>query len=347
MKKRMLTLLLLPAAAVCMLSPIAMCADSPAGANAGAAASTAGPVLAPPPAFSSTPPATSSSAPAPSGVSDPSYLIVPDDVLRMDVWGEPQLTGAQLAVTSSGTVSLPFVGEIKVSGLTSTEVEKIVSDKLEEAEILADARVQISLISIHRPQARILGAVQRPCSFDFKVGDTILDAIAQGGSYAEDAMLEAATLTHRDSDQSIKIDLRKLFAGELNPNDYKLQNGDAIYIPHEDYRNKFYVFGQVYRPGQYSLKEKTDVLTAISLAGGQLPRASVRNTVVVRTNAQGKAERVKADIRSLFDKGDLTQNVALNAGDIVIVPETKTPDLSKIGQVLSAIVNVGYLGRLF
>ena len=86
-------------------------------------------------------------------------------------------------------------------------------------------------------------------------------------------------------------------------------------------------------------------LTAISLAGGQLPRASVRNTVVVRADADGKPQRVKANLTRLFDKGDLTQNIMLESGDIVIVPETKTPDLAKIGQIINAIVNIGVLRR--
>jgi protein involved in polysaccharide export with SLBB domain len=135
------------------------------------------------------------------------------------------------------------------------------------------------------------------------------------------------------------------FAGDLTQN-LKLQNGDALYIPHEDYHNKFYVFGQVNRPGQYSLKDKTDVLTAISLAGGQTPRATVRKTVVVRTTG-GKTEKVNANLSALFDKGDLSQNIALQTGDIVIVPETKSPDIGKIAQYLGAMVNLRYLGGLF
>lgn len=331
MNMRVLRLLFVSiTAVVCMISSIAVAADPPADTSAAAAT---------PPVLSTAP------LPTPTIISDPSYLLVPDDVIRMDVWGEPQLSGAQLAVTPNGTVSIPYLGEVNVVGLTQTEVAKIVSKKLEEAEILADAKVQITLISIHRPQARILGAVQRPCAFDFKDGDTVLDAIAQGGSYSDDAMLEAATLTRKDSDTPIQIDLKKLFAGDISQN-HKLQNGDALYIPHEDYRNKFYVFGQVNRPGQYSLKDKTDVLTAISLAAGQTQRASVRNTIVVRSTG-GKPEKVNANLRRLFEEGDLSQNIALQAGDIVIVPETKSPDLAKIGQILGAIVNVGYLGRLF
>lgn len=314
------------AAGMCLSAPsFAAIVDPPAGV-----------VVAPAPIpIATTAPA---SIPTTAPISDPNYRIMVDDVLRLDVWGEPQLTGPQMAVTPSGTVSMPFLGEISVVGLTQTEVAKIVATKLQEAEILADARVQISLVTMHRPQFRILGAVQRPGSFEFKDGDTILDAIAQGGSYSEDAMLESASLTRKE--ETIKINLRELLAGDLTKN-YKLQNGDALYVPHEDYKNKFYVMGQVYKPGAYSLKDKTDVLTAIFLAGGQLPRASVKNTVVVRDGS-----RLKVDIGRLYDKGDMSQNIALQTGDIVIVPETKALDWGKISQMIGTVVNVLYLRRL-
>ena len=317
---------------------IAVCVTLCASCFAADADLPAGTVVAPvtPPTAATLP----SSAPSTVAISDPNYLIVADDVLRLDVWGEPQLTGAQMAVTPSGTVSIPFLGEMKVVGLTQTEVAKLIATRLQEAEILADARVQVSLIQMHRPQARILGAVQRPGAFEFKDGDTVFDAVAQGGSYAEDAMLESASLTRKDSDKSIPIDLRKLFAGDLTQN-YKLQNGDTLYVPHEDYKNKFYVMGQVYRPGAFSLKDKTDVLTAINLAGGSLPRASVKNTVVVRDGT-----RMKVDMGRLYDKGDMSQNIALQTGDIVIIPETKAMDWNKISQVISTVVNVMYLRRL-
>lgn len=295
-------------------------------------------------AVATAPVLTTAPPPANTAVSDPDYHIVVDDVLRLDVWGEQTLSGAQMAVTPNGSISVPFLGEITVLGMTQAEVSKIIATKLQEAEILADAKVQISLVQMHRPQARILGAVQRPCSFEFKDGDTILDAIGQGGSYAEDAMLESASVTRKDSDQPLPINLKKLFAGDLSQN-YKLQNGDAIYVPHEDYHNKFYVFGQVYKPGQYSLKDNTDVLTAISLAGGQLPRASIRRTIIVRATG-GKPEKVNADLNRLFGRGDMSQNVTLKAGDIVIVPETKSPDLNKIGQAIGAVFNAVYLRKL-
>ncbi len=223
-------------------------------------------------AAASTPPAT---------VADADYRIAEEDVLRMDVWGEPQLSNMQIPVPPGGKISVPYLGDMQAAGLTQAELAQQISKKLADAEIVYDARVQISVYVLHQPQVYVFGAVQRPSSFPFKTGATVLDAIALAGSYSDDAMLEAASITHKDSDQSVPLNLKKLFENDLTQN-YELQNGDKIYIPHEDYNNKIFVLGQVNRPGVYSLKDNTTVLSAISLASGQTPDGSVRNTVVVR-----------------------------------------------------------------
>ena len=289
--------------------------------------------------------AEGSVAPIASTTVEANYRIAEEDVLRMDVWGEPQLSQMQMQVTPGGKVNVPFLGEMQVLGLTLTEVSDQIAKKLAELEIIYEAKVQITLLSLHRPQVRILGAVQRSGSFEFKEGDTILDAIAQGGSYSDDAMLESATLTHQGESTQIPIDLKKLLAGDLTQNE-KLKNGDAIYIPHEDYNNKVFVMGQVNRPGAYPLKDNMTLTTAISLAGSQTERGNIRRSVIVRGDRTGKSERVQCNLNQLFDKGDLSQDVVLKAGDIIVVPESKKIDWNKISQIIGTIVNVGYIRRM-
>lgn len=271
------------------------------------------------------------------------YQLMEEDVLRLDVWGEPQLSNQQMQVTPDGKVNVAFVGEMQAAGLTQAELIASIGRKLEEAGILISPKVQITLINMHRPSMRVLGQVQRPGEVLFKEGDTIMDAIAQAGSYASDAWLEKATLTHKGSDKPIPIDLRKLLAGDMSQN-YQLQKGDTLYIPPEDYQNKIYVLGMVNRPGIYSLKEKTTILDAITLASGPTERGALKSTVVVRGDPT-KPQKVQANLTKLFDKGDLSQNIILQPGDVVIVPETKKPDWNKIGQVLSTVLNLGYLRR--
>jgi polysaccharide export outer membrane protein len=284
------------------------------------------------------------SDPATNVPADPNYRIVAEDALRLDVWGESQLSAMQFQVTPGGTINVPYLGEIEVAGLTQTEIAEKIARMLAEQDIVYDAKVQITLISMHKPQVRVLGAVTRPGSWDFKDGDTVFDAIGFAGSYREDAMLESATLTHKDADHQIPVDIKKLLAGDMSQN-HTLTNGDVIYIPHEEYNNKIYVLGQVNRPGQYSLKDNTTMLAAISLAGGATEKGSIRDTVLMRGDP-AKPERIKANFGKLFDTGDMSQDLVLNPGDVVVVPDSKKFDWQKVASVVSTMVNLSYLRRV-
>lgn len=274
---------------------------------------------------------------------DPDYRISEEDVLRIDVWGEPQLANMQAQVTPDGKINVAFVGAIQAAGLTVDELRQEIVRKYAEQDMIYDAKIQVTLLSRRPLTARVLGEVTRPGAVVFKEGDTILDAIAQAGSYTNNAMLERATLTHKNSNRPIPIDLQKMLKGDLSQN-YPLRDGDAVYIPPEDYENKIYVVGHVMRPGIYALKDKTSVLDALSLAGGPTPRGALRGTTVVRGDP-AKPEKVPVDMTRLFDKADLSQDILLQSGDVVVVPESKSPDWQKISSILSTVLNITYIRR--
>ena len=273
------------------------------------------------------------------------YRIAEEDILRLDVWGEAQLSNMQMSVTPDGKINVPYLGMMQAAGLTQAEVTKQIADALAEADILYNAKIQLSIVVMHERVARVLGQVNRPGAIVFKDGDTILDAIAQAGSYTDNAWLEKTTLTNKDAEKPIGIDLRKMLdKGDLSEN-FTLQEGDTIHIPPEDYNNKVFVFGHVYKPGIYDLRDNLTLLTAISMAGGATERGTLRATTVVRGGGENP-EVVPCNLNRLFDKADLSQDIALQAGDVVIVPESKKPDWGKISSILSTILNVTYIRRL-
>jgi len=82
---------------------------------------------------------------------------------------------------------------------------------------------------------------------------------------------------------------------------------------------KIYVLGRVNKPGEYMVGHTTDVLQALSLAGGLTPFAAENDIKVVRRHhgEQRVYEFRYGDAR----KGkDLTQNILLQRGDVVMVP---------------------------
>lgn len=276
---------------------------------------------------------------------EPDYLIQEEDVLRMDVWGEPQLSNLQMQVTPDGKVNVPYIGEMVVKGLTQAQITKGIAEKFEEEEILIKPRVVITLLSMHRPTVRVLGAVQKSGEFFFKDGDRVLDAVAQAG-YLDNSWLEKATLTRRDQDGQLvvkEVNLQDILNGNHSEN-IKLQKGDVLNIPPEEYQNKFFVMGQVMRPMMYDLKDNTTVLAALNLAGGPTERAAMSATMIIRGDP-ANPEKVKCDLAKMFEKADLSQNIVLQPGDVVYVPETKKPNWGKISQILSTISSFTYIRR--
>jgi polysaccharide export outer membrane protein len=82
---------------------------------------------------------------------------------------------------------------------------------------------------------------------------------------------------------------------------------------------RVYIIGQVSKPGSFVMNPRMSVLQALSLAGGMTPFAAVNDVIVLR--GTGAAQRTLSFHYGEVSKGrGLSQNVMLEAGDVVIVP---------------------------
>jgi polysaccharide export outer membrane protein len=83
--------------------------------------------------------------------------------------------------------------------------------------------------------------------------------------------------------------------------------------------NAVYVIGQVLKPGQLVMNPTINVLQALSMAGGANPYAKLDGIIVIRSTAGG--QRVLPFKYGQVSAGkELSQNVDLESGDVVVVP---------------------------
>jgi len=83
--------------------------------------------------------------------------------------------------------------------------------------------------------------------------------------------------------------------------------------------NAVYVIGQVLKPGQLIMNPTINVLQALSMAGGANPYAKLDSIIVIRSTPGG--QRVLPFKYGQVSSGkDLSQNVDLESGDVVVVP---------------------------
>ena len=138
-------------------------------------------------AASSAPTFAQSPVVAPSVLSEAeaaNYQLGPGDKLSVITFDEPQLTGI-FAVGASGSVSLPWVGDVPASGHTEAEIRDQIVTRLKNGFIL-NPQVSIQVLSL-RPYF-ILGEVNKPGQYPFLSGLTVMAAVAtaEGFTYRAD-----------------------------------------------------------------------------------------------------------------------------------------------------------------
>jgi protein involved in polysaccharide export with SLBB domain len=107
------------------------------------------------------------------------YRLGSGDKLRVTVFGEKDLSG-DFDVNDQGVVALPLIGPVQVAGKTINEVEAIITQKYGK-DYLVNPRVNVEVLN-YRP-FYILGEVQKPGSYPYVGGMTVLNAVALAGGY--------------------------------------------------------------------------------------------------------------------------------------------------------------------
>jgi polysaccharide export outer membrane protein len=82
------------------------------------------------------------------------------------------------------------------------------------------------------------------------------------------------------------------------------------------------IVGQVVRPQALAFREGMTVLDAILAVGGLGPFAAGNRSKLVRVK-DGKQEELRVKLEDLVNRGDMSQNVTLRAGDVLVVPESR------------------------
>ena len=88
----------------------------------------------------------------------------------------------------------------------------------------------------------------------------------------------------------------------------------------EDLKPRFYITGEVLRPGYFVIRTKLDVLQAIAMAGGFSPFAAKRR-IQIRRKINGIESTFVFDYNDFFSGTNVDDNIRLRAGDVIIVPE--------------------------
>jgi len=110
---------------------------------------------------------------------DTNYRLGPGDKLHVQVLGAEDLTG-DYAVGDNGTVSTPMIGDVKAAGLTRSQLERAMEQKLGQG-YLRNPKVSVTILT-YRP-FYIYGEVTKPGEYPYASGMRVMSAVATAGGF--------------------------------------------------------------------------------------------------------------------------------------------------------------------
>lgn len=163
----------------------------------------------------------------------------------------------------------------------------------------------------------ILGAVKAPGAYMLRATSRLMDAISRAGGIAADGDSTRATLTRHSGDVSVEtVDMEAIMAGAIEQN-VQLHDGDIIFVP-ETIR-EVSIFGEVARPGVYTIRERTSLLEALALAGGITQMGDAGTVRLTRRRPDESLMMVEFNLDQPSQTPDPGAWI-LGSGDVIYVP---------------------------
>ena len=199
------------------------------------------------------------------------YVLSAGDELLINVWGDSELN-LKLKVSPEGTILIPNLGPVSVSGLTIETAENRIRQELGRIMSTlsgdtdgANTFVSVSLSQIRSIKVNIVGEVVAPGTYTLPSFATLFNALYAAGGVNEIGSLRGIKV-YRNSKEVAKLDVYDyLLNGKYNTN-IRLEENDMVIV--SPYDQLAVVQGKVKRNRIFELKKGETLSQLLNMAGG-------------------------------------------------------------------------------
>lgn len=241
--------------------------------------------------------------PAISAGAETAYKLGTGDEVRITVYGQPELT-TDAQISESGTVTVALIGDQVIAGKSTAEAASLVADRYRSGDFLKNPQVNLLVTQYRSQVVAILGKVNRPGKLTLEGPTSLTQALAWAGGIAaggsENIVLTRIRNGAQERSEYNLQQLLNLDASKAPP--IWLQHGDTLYVPGE---GRFYLNGEVNKPGMYPLDRPLNVMQALGTGGGPTARGSDSSVRLLRVQANGAVKELKAKPEELIQDGDV------------------------------------------
>jgi polysaccharide biosynthesis/export protein len=159
------------------------------------------------------------------------FLLESGDVVRVNVWNEPNHSRDAVLVRPDGKISLPLVGDIGAAGLSVHALTNVVRSKLQA--FVPSPRVDVSLVTARSYQIYVMGEVRNPGTFSPQSPVNVLQALSMAGGFTPFAKRDRVTVVWNTAkgESRIPFDYDEALKGNFPEQNVTLCRGDTVVVP--------------------------------------------------------------------------------------------------------------------
>lgn len=252
------------------------------------------------------------------------YRIGIDDVIDIKVFDHLDLRTIA-TVTPDGTINFPYLGTMYVKGMTISEIEKGITEKLDK-EYIKNPVVSVSLVKSAREKIFLYGAIARRGDLPYEEGLTVEKALSVAGGPSEGGMFGKLIIRRKpkgskDYKNMVEAELNNGFIVSEEIKNMVLQPDDILIV---EPNKKIFIQGAALKVGEYDLEKDMTVGRALILAGG-VNKDGLYGSIKVRRKQEGGLE-YKEIVEAKLTNGTLAgevENMVLQPDDLLIVEPNK------------------------
>lgn len=246
------------------------------------------------------------------------------DELKKAITTAPRGQSKISPVRPDGRTSFPFIGDVKVAGLTVEEVRKIINEKYRV--YVRNLEITVVIERVVNPTIFVSGEVNGP-------GDLTIT----GPLFLSQVISRAKGLTPTSDGKHVMVIRRfgvskpivfhadldaVLIKGDISK-DVLLTEDDMVYVPRAS-RHRFFICGEVNAPGVYPIfpEEPLTLSQAISMANG-IKSTAVLGSVMIMRRIEGKPPQAfRVDFNQVLSNGEMSQDILIQKNDVIFLPKT-------------------------
>ncbi len=223
------------------------------------------------------------------------YKVGPQDILLVTVWDHPEITlplgqyrtdaATGMVVDEEGYLYFPYIGRVRIGGLTVIQVREILTEKLNK--VLQRPQVDVKVVAFRSQKIYIGGEVRQPATYNVTdIPFTLSEAINRAGGFLPSA--DQSRLVLSRGERTWTLNFQDLQSRGNRIDQILLKDGDSLLIQNRD-ESSVYLTGEVRNPSSIPTHHgRLSLAQALSEAGGIVnASADPRSIYVLR---RGKAE---------------------------------------------------------